>query len=120
MDLLRGLPAAVAKANEHRPDELVITPMAAHETLTGIFFRGSSPAKLDSAFRFLAGFKMLHSDLASCVNSAQMSAALRKAGKEVGTVDLLIVGAMLSNDCDTIITRDTDFKRIKGITVETY
>ncbi|MBI4144691.1 PIN domain-containing protein [Candidatus Woesearchaeota archaeon] len=118
IDLLRNDPLAVAKARQLEGDELAITPVIAHEVLVGAFFgnRAAAPKVIE----LLTSLRMLDLSLASATSSASIGAALLKAGREVGDGDLMTVGAMLANNCDTIITRDVDFKRIKDIAVETY
>ena len=118
IDLLRNDPVAVAKAKQLEGNEFAITPIIAHEVMIGVFF--TKPKFAQKAMELLRSLRILDLSFASATTSASIGAALRKAGREVGDGDLLTVGAMLANECDTIITRDADFKRIKGITVETY
>lgn len=118
IDLLRNEPAAVAKAKQLAHEEFVVTPIIVHEVMLGIFF--AKPKFVAKAMELLSSFRLLDLSFASSTTSANIGAALLKSGKEVGDGDLLTAGAMLANNCDIIITRDTDFKRIKGITVEPY
>ena len=60
-------------------------------------------------------------DHKAAIKAGQISGDLIKKGRMIDDIDCLTAGIILTNGCDTIITRNAkDFNRLEGLKVEGY
>ena len=70
---------------------------------------------------FLDNIEILSLDFKSSLKAAEVASDLIKQGNRIEDNDNLIAGTILTNNCDTILTRNKEhFERINGIKVESY
>ena len=121
IDYLRGKEEALEKAAEYDEGELVTTTINCFEALSGIISSNADSREPDSFAGFIASIQVLDLDYRAAYEGARIFSGLAGLGKQVGAADCMVAGAMLSNGCRKILTRNKKhFERIKGIEVETY
>ena len=64
-------------------------------------------------------FALLPLDEADAVDAARLQVALRRRGRQLGTVDALIATAALRHDV-TLLTTDGDFAHVPTLRLETW
>ena len=122
IDFLRNDKSAISKALEIKDDALVTTSVNIFEVLLGIYRKKkNSEAELEQFKKLINKIDVLYFDTESSFISSKMTADLISEGKEIGAMDCLTAGAMISKNCHIIVTRNKEhFQRIKGIKVEGY
>jgi tRNA(fMet)-specific endonuclease VapC len=99
---------------------ILTTQINIFEIIRGIFFENPSDNKFKHILNVIGNVGVLKLDDDSMIRAADLSADLMRNGKSINDNDCLIAGIALTNNINTIITRDKHFDRIKGIRVETY
>jgi tRNA(fMet)-specific endonuclease VapC len=98
-------------------DRICFSIISYYEIVSGLRHKDAY-SQLDRFKTFVRYNRMLPLTTASCDISAEIYARLRRAGKTLEDIDLLIVGIALDNDLG-VATRNTDhFERIQELTVE--
>ena len=122
VDFLRNDKSAINKALEIKEEALVTTSVNIFEVLLGIYRKKkNSEAELEQFKKLISKLDVLYFDTESSFISSRITADLISEGKEINAMDCLTAGAMLSKNCNAIVTRNKEhFQRIKGITVEGY
>ena len=119
IDLLRGDKSTLKIIQ--KKENFLTTQINMYEVIRGLFMRNMSPKKLLDGMTLFEEIRVLPLDDSAVVKSAEISAELIKKGKTLADCDCLIAGIALSKGVSTIVTRNTnDFKRIKGIKVQSY
>jgi predicted nucleic acid-binding protein len=122
IDLLRGLPAAVDKAEQLKEagSDLITTSINAFELYIGVM-RSASPKRSASLEALLADLRILVLGKGEAEESASIMADLMGKGETIEMRDALIAGCMLRNACPSIVTRNTrDFSRVAKIETIDY
>lgn len=122
IDFLKNDKSAVDKASEIKEDTLATTSINIFEVLLGIY-RKKEPAhdEMEKFIRLISNFDILHFDMESSFTASKITSDLIRQGREIDAMDCLTAGAMLSKNCNTIVTRNKEhFQRVKGIKVEGY
>lgn len=119
VDLSKGVPAAVARAEEldRNHERLGIPAPAFAEFLIGGFAKGGH--RLESAIDLVSRMEVLPVDEEVALEAARIGGQAIRDGKPIGTLDLLIAATARTRRC-AIITRDRDFSAIPGLSIETY
>ena len=124
IDLSRNMPAALQKSLElNKEDRVFCTEVSIYETLMGVFSIKNidHEGKLQKFEDLFDKFYILGLDHESAIKSAKIAGQLILEGKAISHTDCMIAGIALSNNINTIITRDKEhFERIKGIKAESY
>ena len=122
VDFLRNDKSAINKALEIKEEALVTTSVNIFEVLLGIYRKKkNSEAELEQFKKLISKLDVLYSDTESSFISSRITADLISEGKEIDAMDCLTAGAMLSKNCNAIVTRNKEhFQRIKGLKVEGY
>ena len=92
------------------------TPCLA-EVVRGTRFSGKP--EREAAEGLLRQLEVLSVDESSARLAGEIAAETVRRGREVGLVDCLIAGVAIAQKA-TLVTRDTDFSRIPGLSLETY
>lgn len=87
------------------------------EFARGAAFRGVARDKLD---QFLNGFDFLVPSYNEVVRAANLDAALRKSGQEIGGSDVWIAAAALERDLPVLTANIDHFTRVEGLKVIGY
>lgn len=119
IDLLRGLPAAVARAAELDAEGQVVALPApcVPEVVRGGHLAG--PREVRRTEQLLAQFEILPLDLAAAHTAGRIAVECDARGTRVPMLDCLIAGIVREHHAP-LISRDSDFARIPGLLVETY
>lgn len=124
IDLSKNNQDAVKKSLElDKEPRVYCTEISVYEITLGVYAiegidHGKKLQKLETMFN---NFDILPLDHDSAIKSGEIAGYLIKNGITISDTDCLIAGIALSNNINTIITRDIEhFKRIKGIKVEWY
>jgi len=120
--LLRNHPEAVKKAEEYDSvkAEISTTSMNAFEIYLGAFRSRMAEKNVKQADDLLNAIKILELDLESSRKASEILSRLIRKGEPIDLRDAIIAGIALTNGC-TLITRNTEhFKRITGLSIETW
>jgi predicted nucleic acid-binding protein len=119
IDLAKGSPDALAKADElsKAGERLAIPAPALTGFLVGAFHQGGR--RLSQALEFVSELEVLALTEPISVDAARLGAECARRGEAVGTVDLLIASTAKHHHVP-LLSRDRDFARIPGLTLETY
>ena len=119
IDLSNGSPGAVAKAEELSAagERLGIPAPALTEFLVGAFHLGGK--RLAQALEYISEIEVLEVTGPISVDAARMGGECSRRGEAVGTLDLLIASTAKHHHA-ALLSRDSDFARIPGLTLETY
>ncbi len=116
--------SAQQKLNDLGHKTLFTTRINVFELLAGLFSLKSESeraSKLSETQMFLSRLIVLELDHFSAKKAAEIFGQLNRKGLSIESADCLIAGIALSNNINTIVTRNTkDFQRIEGIKVEVY
>lgn len=122
VDFLRSNPNAIRAVKEREDSVLITTTVSTFELFFGVLRKNqASDKELNDLKKFIDRILVIGMSYESSVKASEIASDLVKKGLEIESHDCLIAGIMLTNNCNTIITRDKEhFKRIKGIKVESY
>ena len=113
-DFLRGRDHAKQYRLDHQDESLVLTEIGFYELYHGAVKVGRDPTAVD---RNLPWVDRLDYTPAHSREGAQIRAELEDQGKRIQHPDMMIAGVARSLDAP-IVTSDTDFGHIDGLTVE--
>lgn len=119
IDLSKGVRAAMTKAEELSAggERLAIPAPALTEFLVGAFHQGGK--RLAQALEFVSELEVLDATEPIAVDAARMGGECSRRGESVGTLDLLIASTAKHHHAP-LLSRDSDFARIPGLTLEIY
>lgn len=119
VDLLNGVPDAVARAKELEDAGEIkcVAGPAAAELLVGAYYIGGS--NLVRGEELLNSLVLLEMDMEACHEAGRIGADLLSRGDGLGAADLLIA-AISKRHGQRVLTRDRGFTKVRGLTVETY
>lgn len=119
IDLLRGHEGALEKARslDDRGEALFLPGSVLAEFLDGAHSLGGS--YLTKALQLVAGRDVLPLDLAAGVQAGRLSADLRKRGRALPLLEMMIVAITLCGH-HVLVTRDSGFSRVPGLAVKSY
>lgn len=119
--LLRKDPQATLKALELDKEPIIYTTEAnVYEIVSGVKTVNRDRALYDIE-NLLSRMIVLPLDRKASIKAGFIASELSEQGKMIDDIDCLIAGILITNGCETIITRNLKhFERIKGLTIETY
>lgn len=123
IDLLRNDKAALIKSIELDKEPITFTTEAnVYETVSGIGQKRDHKEKaLHELEILLSRLTVLPLDHKAAIKAGQISASLMQQGKMIDDIDCLTAGIILTNGCNTIISRNTKhFERVEGLKAEEY
>ncbi|MFH0836566.1 MAG: type II toxin-antitoxin system VapC family toxin [Candidatus Aenigmatarchaeota archaeon] len=122
IDVLRKRPDAVAKAIALDDEPFVFTTEAnVYEIVVGIKKDAVLGHALSDLEKLLSTISVLQLDHKASVKAGLISRALMLKGEMIDDIDCLTAGILLTNGCNTIITRNAKhFEKIKEMKVERY
>ncbi len=119
--LLRKEPQATLKALELDREPLVYTTeVNVYELISGIK-SANKEHEIRNTEILLSRLVVLPLDRKASIKAGLISSELMEKGKMIDDIDCLTAGILLSNGCDTIVTRNVKhFERIDDIKIESY
>jgi len=118
VDFLRGRKRAINKYEEIKGGKLETTSVVAWEVLRGPKLVGRVK-EYEKAVRLLGRLKVVPFTLTSARIASEIERDLRKRGREVNLIDVLIAAVAIEEGL-VLVTRDEDYKHIEGLKVEFY
>ena len=70
--------------------------------------------------KFISLFKVLNYDDADAIKYGRLKARLKKAGKIIGPIDMLLASQALSKDLILVTNNVAEFERIEGLLIEDW
>lgn len=119
IDVLKGIPQAVAKAKALRDagEEVAIPVPALAEVLVGAHHTGG--ALLRETLALLEGMEVLPADVEIAHEAGRLGAEMVRRGERMSASDLL-VAATCAHHGLILVTRDEAFTGVPGLAVERY
>lgn len=119
IDFANGVPEALTKAEElsKHGERLAIPAPALTEFLVGAFHQGGR--RLAQALEFVSELEVLDVTEPISVDAARLGGECSRRGDAVATLDLLIAATAKHHHAH-LLSRDRDFARVPGVTLETY
>ena len=120
--LLKKDTGALSKAIELESEPMVFTTEAnVYEIVSGIGRTDDGNRALHDLEILLNRLVVLPLDHKASIKAGLLSRELTQKGKMIDDIDCLIAGILLTNGCETIITRNVKhFERIEGLKTEKY
>lgn len=115
-DFLRGRESAKAYRLDHADWSLVLTSIGFYELYHGAIREGRDPVRIDDDLPWVEVMEFTRSHARE---SARIRQELEEQGKRVQHPDMMVAGAARSLDVP-VVTADTGFERIDGLTVENH
>jgi len=108
IDMLKSRRDIQRQVIEHGPENCYISEMTIAELMTGYYLTGNPDELRDIEF-IKENFSIIHitSSVLDCFSKSR--AILRKAGKTIPAIDLLIISSALANNM-TAVSHDEHFK----------
>ncbi|HID18905.1 TPA: type II toxin-antitoxin system VapC family toxin [Candidatus Bathyarchaeota archaeon] len=119
--LLRGRPEAVKRAEEYDSirAEISTTSMNAFEIYLGAFRSREAEKNVKQADDLLNSIKVLELTLESSRRSSEILSELLRKGESIDLRDAIIAGIALANGY-TLVTNVEHFRRVTGLSIETW
>jgi tRNA(fMet)-specific endonuclease VapC len=116
--LLKGHVGFIAHLKQHKPSDVAVPAIVAHELFYGVY---RSRRVVENLARVDAlQFETLDFDREDARQAGQIRAALNAAGIPIGPYDVLIAGQALARDLTLVTHNLREFKRVAGLKVEDW
>jgi hypothetical protein len=121
IDLMNGNQDALNKSKElqKRNESQTITAVSIFELYSGIARSSKPERERQKIMQVLAEQTILPLDDESAHIAGTIDGELAKKGQSINPEDCMIAGIVISKK-QKLLTRDSDFKRIKKLEIETY
>jgi tRNA(fMet)-specific endonuclease VapC len=104
---------------EQSGERLSTTVITAYELLKGAQISSRSEENLTRVRQLISSMEVLGLSLGACEYASRIYKELRRGGKMIGEFDILIAAITRTFD-ETLISRDRDFKWIRGLEVANW
>lgn len=122
IDIMKNDEKAISKLNEiiKKGETQLITALTIFELFSGISRSNQPEKEKNKVIKILKGQLILHLDNDSAEKAGEIDGNLIKRGEDIGPIDCMISGIALVKK-EKVLTRNIeDFKKIKGLEIETY
>lgn len=116
----RDEPALGRKLLANEPGSVVLCSVVRAELEFGARNSAHVASNLDRVTRFCAQFESFSFDDDAAVHYGQVRAQLRREGALIGANDLLIAATALANELVLVTRNVREFRRVPGLSVETW
>ena len=123
IDVLKNNKDALLKSLELDKEPMIFTTEAnVYEIVSGIWQQKTNKERaLNELETLINKLTVLPLDHKASLKAGQISGTLMQQGKMIDDLDCIMAGIVLTNGCDTIVTRNSrHFKRIEGLNIEEY
>ena len=90
------------------------------ELLSGIEYSSTRDSNLVIVNRTIGTFRLWPFEMDESKEYARLYAIMRKAGTTIGAVDLMVAATALTLGKCTVVSSDSDMKRVPGLSVENW
>ena len=90
------------------------------ELLSGIEYSSTRDSNLVIVNRTIGTFRLWPFEMDEAKEYARLYAIMRKAGTTIGAVDLMVAATARSLGNCTVVSSDSDLKRVPGLSVENW
>jgi tRNA(fMet)-specific endonuclease VapC len=118
--LHRRMPSVIARIKQASQGELVISTLVAAELAGGVMNSQRVETNRRALEMFLAEMVVLPWGSSAIWAYAHHAMRLKKAGKTIGTIDLLLGCQALSEDAILVTNNTREFERIEGLRLENW
>jgi tRNA(fMet)-specific endonuclease VapC len=119
IDRRRGVPEKVREARQHGSRIGTCMPVVA-ELFYGVEFSSTRDENLRRLRRALSGIVSWPFDRAAAEEYGRLAAELRRLGRPMQTVDIMVAAIALSLGNCTVVSADSDLVAVPGLTVENW
>jgi tRNA(fMet)-specific endonuclease VapC len=116
----RGLVPNCAKTARLRGDRIGLGTPVPGELIAGIQNSNDPNRNMELLWRAIAQLVLWTFDRAAAVEFGRIYCELRRAGRIIQIPDIQIAAIAMSLDNCTIVSKDSDFRAISGLTVEDW
>ena len=117
IDHLNGIEKVKKKLEELAPEGLALSIVSLAELYEGVFY-SRNPQKSERTLKeFLTGIPILGIEEAVCKIFGKERGRLRKEGKIIGDIDLLIASTCLRSNLTLLTNNVAHFERIKNLKI---
>ena len=116
----RGLPAVLSRLNELGSDRVVLSSLVVAELAYGVEKSAHKERNRKVLDLFLSEVRVLPWTQDAMWHYARHNHALRKSGKIIGEMDLLIACHALALDAVCVTNNTREFERIEGLKLENW
>lgn len=116
--LLKGHAGFLARLRRHRPEDVAISAIVAHELYYGAY-KGRRTAENLARVEALR-FEVLEFDREDARQAGRIRAALAAAGTPIGPYDVLIAGQALARGLTLVTHNARELQRVEGPPVEDW
>lgn len=120
IDFLKDNPGAIEIAGKLESEGFAVSPITIYEVLVGIYSLSTKPGSDEPALEFFDRIETIPLTSISAKLGAKTAASLRQEGTTIHSTDMLIAADLMFHGCQSIISNDKDFTRIKGLKVINY
>ncbi|MEK6961516.1 MAG: type II toxin-antitoxin system VapC family toxin [Nanoarchaeota archaeon] len=121
IDLLKGRPEAMAKSKDIADETLVVTPVTVFEVFMGVYSRKDPREEEErQTIDFFDQVETIPLTPISARLGAKAAGTLARSGESPQSTDAMIASALAFHGCTSIVTRDKDFLKFKGLKVINY
>lgn len=118
IDHLNGVGAATQRLRELEPQGLAVSIISVAELWEGVLF-SRDRKRTEAMFRqFIENMVVVGIDNETCQRFGQVRGTLRKKGKLVGDLDLLIAASSLRHNLTLLTNNRRHFENIDGLRIE--
>lgn len=119
VDVLRRVPWAARRLGAYGPSEVAVSVITRLELMVGAALSHAPELGRRESQRLLDTVQVLDIGPDVVDEATAVRVAVRRAGRSLGDMDLLIAATALAHDL-TLVTRDRDFARVPGLRVEDW
>jgi tRNA(fMet)-specific endonuclease VapC len=111
-------PLLSRRLRAHRPEDVAVSSVVAHELYYGAFL--SARADANTAIVDALRFQVLDFDREDAREAGRLRAALARTGKTIGAYDVLIAGQAIARDLTLVTHNMREFGRVAGLRTEDW
>ncbi len=118
IDHLNGLSPATQRLRELEPQGLAVSIITVAELWEGVIFSRDRQRSEKMLREFVENVHVIAIDEGTCQRFGQVRGTLRKGGKLIGDLDLLIAASSLRHNLTLLTNNRRHFEHIKGLRIE--
>lgn len=119
-DYFKRVGATYERFQAHPPHALRISTITEHEMRFGLALKPGATRLAALVRSFLQVVEVLPFDRGDAAASAEVQAALTRAGTSIGDLDILIAGVALARDHVLVTSNVKHFSKVPGLALENW